>query len=81
MNFYEFAIPVEINGEQLKKELNCAEVYIREDKLVIGGNLTKDEASEGLKNHKPIAPQEPTVADKLASVGLSLDDLKAALGL
>jgi hypothetical protein len=24
---------------------------------------------------------EPTVADKLASVGLSIDDLKAALGL
>lgn len=29
----------------------------------------------------PIAPQAATVADKLASVGLSIDDLKVALGL
>ena len=29
----------------------------------------------------PLPEPEPTVADKLASVGLSLDDLKAALGL
>jgi len=27
------------------------------------------------------APKEPSVADKLASVGLNLDDLKVALGL
>jgi len=29
----------------------------------------------------PLPEVEPTVADKLASVGLSIDDLKAALGL
>jgi hypothetical protein len=29
----------------------------------------------------PLPEPEPTVADKLASVGLNLDDLKAALGL
>lgn len=29
----------------------------------------------------PTPTQEPTVAQKLQSVGLSLDDLKAALGL
>jgi hypothetical protein len=29
----------------------------------------------------PLPEPEPTVADKLASVGLSIDDLKAALGV
>lgn len=31
--------------------------------------------------NNPIPKVEPTVTDKLASVGLSLDDLKTALGL
>jgi hypothetical protein len=34
-----------------------------------------------LEASKSYVQPEPTVADKLASVGLSLDDLKAALGL
>ena len=29
----------------------------------------------------PLSEPEPTIADKLASVGLSIDDLKVALGL
>lgn len=29
----------------------------------------------------PPAPPEPTIEEKLASVGLSLDDLKTALGI
>ena len=37
MKFQEFPIPTELNGEQLKAELGCDEVYVREDKLVIGG--------------------------------------------
>jgi hypothetical protein len=79
MNFYEFPIPLEINGEQLKSELNCAEVYIRDNVLVIGGNLTQEQAAAGLAAHKPIPAPEPTIADKLASVGLSLDELKSAI--
>ena len=81
MNFYEFPIPLEINGEQLKSELNCAEVYIRDNVLVIGGNLTQEEAAAGLAAHIPILAPEPTIAEKLASVGLSVDELKTALGL
>ena len=29
----------------------------------------------------PLAPPEPTITEKLASVGLTVEDLKAALGL
>lgn len=81
MNFYEFPIPAEINGEQLKAELNCFDVYIRENKLVIAGELTQVEAAAGLAAHEPKAPKEPSIQEKLASVGLSVDDLKTALGL
>jgi len=81
MNFYEFDIPKELNGAQLKAELSCTEVYIRDDKLVIGGSLTQAQAAAGIKAHKPIAPKEPTLDEKLASVGLSVADLKSALGL
>ena len=81
MNFYEFEIPAQINGEQLKTELACDEVYIRDNKLIIGGELTQSQAKAGLAAHVPIAPIEPSVAEKLASVGLTIADLKAALGL
>jgi len=81
MNFYEFEIPAFIDGTQLKAELSCDEVYIRGDKLVIGGSLTKAQAEAGLAAHKEIVKPEPTIAEKLESVGLSIDDLKAALGL
>lgn len=81
MKFYEFEIPAAINGEQLKGELNCDEVYIRDNKLVIGGELTQAQAAAGIAAHIPIPPAEPTITEKLASVGLSVDDLKAALGL
>jgi hypothetical protein len=81
MKFHEFTIPANLNGEQLKAELNCAEVYIRDNVLVIGGDLTQKQAADGLAAHKPIPIQAPTVAEKLASVGLSINDLKVALGL
>jgi hypothetical protein len=81
VNFYEFDIPAELNGEQLKAELDCNEVYIRGNKLIIGGELTEDQAKAGIQAHVPIAPIEPSVAEKLANVGLSISDLKAALGL
>ena len=81
MKFYEFEIPAFIDGTQLKAELGCDDVYIRGDKLVISGSLTEAEAKAGLSAHVKIVKPEPTVAEKLASVGLSVDDLKAALGL
>jgi hypothetical protein len=57
------------------------ELYTIGDDLYISGDCTKAEAEAALAAHNPPAPTEPTVGDKLASVGLSVDDLKAALGL
>lgn len=81
MKFQEFPIPAELNGEQLKAELGCDEVYIRDKNLVIGGDVTEAQVKAAIAAHKPAKASEPTVAEKLASVGLSLNDLKAALGL
>jgi hypothetical protein len=81
MEFYEFPIPAKLDGLQLKAELGCDEVYIREDKLVIGGTLTRAQAEAGIAAHVPVTPKEPTVLEKLDSIGLSINDLKAALGL
>ena len=51
------------------------------DAFYINGDATEDELLAAFAAHNPPAPTEPTVAEKLASVGLSVDDLKAALGL
>ena len=47
----------------------------------IAGCSSQTEADALIDAHNPPAPKEPTVEEKLASVGLSLIDLKAALGL
>jgi len=48
--------------------------------LIVSGECTKTEAQAALSAHDGTTP-EATIAEKLASVGLSIDDLKAALGL
>ena len=81
MKFQEFSIPANLNGEQLKAELGCDEVYIREDKLVIGGDLTQAQALAGIKAHVPVAPTPLTAEEKLfAKTGLTVAEYKA-LGL
>lgn len=81
MKFYEFEIPAEINGEQLKSELNCDEVYIRDNVLVIGGDLTQEQAAVGLAAHKPITPSDNSEAKAalLAKLGITADEAKLLL--
>ncbi len=57
------------------------DLYIRGDDLFISGDCTKAQAEAALDAHNPPAPTEPTVADKLNAAGLTVDELKAALGL
>lgn len=49
--------------------------------LFISGCKTQKEADDLLAAHNPPKYEPPTIEQKLASVGLNLDDLKAALGL
>jgi len=84
----QFTKPQNLNGAELLKELKDAGIVAATP--TVDGDLfwldldQKDAAKAEaiVKNHNGtlIAP-EPTVQEKLASVGLSLDDLKAALGL
>ena len=86
----KFTKPVNLNGAELIQELQANGVLITEWPVVDGNNdlwldiAKKDETKAQVvvdaHNGTMVAP-EPTVAEKLASVGLNLDDLKAALGL
>jgi len=78
-----------INLEQLDKELNGKGLIatVADDKttvLEVGlaseNDATELELAEAIKAHKALFV-EPSIEDKLASVGLSLADLKAALGI
>ena len=88
-----FTKPVNLNGTELREQLNAegAVISLSPDSVVIDGegNLLLDIAEKdktkalsivAAHNGTIVAP-EPTVSEKLASVGLSIDDLKAALGV
>jgi len=84
----KFNKPQNLNGAELLDELAAVGVVVEGLPTDDGaGNLilniaTKDEAAAvavvAAHNGTTVAP-EPTIADKLASVGLSLDELKTAI--
>jgi hypothetical protein len=83
----QFNLPNKLNGAQLVDELKAAGVSIIEPPMVENGDLfldiaTKDEvkAKTVVNSHVGI-DKEPTLDDKLSSVGVSIADLKTALGL
>lgn len=88
----KFNKPINLNGTELRQELRNAKVDISDDNLSvreINNDLYLDikaadqataAAVVAAHNGTIVAP-EPTVEQKLASVGLNLDDLKQALGL
>ena len=56
-------------------------LFVENGEWFIGGAQNEKDALTALENHNPILPTQPTLNDKLASVGLSIDELKAALGV
>ena len=57
------------------------DLFVRDNDWYVSGEITLDQAQKFLDAHNPTAPSEATIAQKLASVGVSIDDLKVALGL
>jgi hypothetical protein len=55
--------------------------YVNGDQYFLSGDATEKELLDAFAAHNPPLPTEPTVAEKLASLGLSVSDLKTALGL
>ena len=89
----QFTKPKNLNGAELRVELRLLGVEISDDAnaVAVDGNdnllldvLDKDKSKAtaivAAHNGTTVAP-EPTIAEKLASVGLSVTDLKIALGL
>jgi hypothetical protein len=87
----QFTKPAQLNGSQLRDELRAAGVKITDDNQAVStdgeqnlwleiADADKTKAQEVVANHVGI-DKEATFEDKLSSVGLSLTDLKAALGL
>lgn len=81
----QFNKPTNLNGTELMAELAAVGIII--DKVfdfadgTIGFDTDNESAAAAVvvaHNGTTVAP-EPTIADKLASVGLSLDELKAAI--
>lgn len=86
----KFNKPVNLNGTELKAELNAAGVKIVNSPLIDEyGDFWLDIAEKDEAKAKPIVAAhngtttaaELTIEQKLASVGLNLGDLKTALGL
>jgi len=86
----KFNKPENLNGAELLDELKSAGIKV-DDIPMIDGNgdfwlevkPTDESAAASVvaaHNGTTVAP-EPTIVEKLASVGLSIDDLKVALGL
>ena len=78
----------EINLAQLDKELGGkglnGDFNDPNKKLILpteNSDVTEQELEVAIAAHIALPKPEPTVADKLASVGLSVTDLKTALGL
>jgi len=63
-----------------KQNPGC-QLYEMSNGLYISGCDSQEQADALIADHNPPAPTDLTVEEKLASVGLSLDDLKSALGL
>ena len=82
-----FDKPENLNGLELIAELKAVGLEVEQINDNGNGKIyfeTNDRklAAEVVKAHNGnINPIEPTVADKLASVGLNLEDLKTALGI
>lgn len=69
-----------LDSLQFEKDTGCY-LFNRSGVFFVSNVETKEEAQNLYDAHNPTPPAPLTVAQKLASVGLSLDDLKEALGL
>jgi hypothetical protein len=82
-----FTKPQNLNGSELMAELLSVGLVV--DRIVDNsdGTISFDVEDEEVAapvvaaHDGTVVPPEPTIEDKLESVGLSLGDLRAALGL
>jgi hypothetical protein len=86
----KFDLPKDLNCTQLIGEIEAKGIAVDKSVIpLIDGNedfwlpveeSDREAVTAVIKKHKPVVVI-PTVADKLAAAGISLDELKVALGL
>ena len=81
MKIFKIQSPNKFTNSQLFRKQTGFALYTKDDDFYVAGCETQAEADAAIAAHNPPAPTELTVEEKLASVGLNLNDLKAALGL
>lgn len=86
----KFDKPTNLNGAELVEELQSAGIEVNDLPIVDGNGdfyldiaVSDADAAKKIvaKHNGTIIAPEPTIENKLASVGLTVSDLKAALGL
>ena len=82
-----FNCPKNLNGAELKEELAKVGIIVETILDFADGTIgfecdSRVEAEKVVKSHNGnILPKEADIQDKLASVGLNVNELKVALGL
>lgn len=81
MTVFEISKPEKpTNSTVFFEETGCT-LFIEDGKWFIGNCESQEIANALIAAHNFIPPAPPTIEEKLASAGLNLDDLKAALGI
>ena len=81
-----FDIPSKLNGAQLLQELKTAGI-VSDIPMITDGQLwltitkAQENAAKTIVNNHVGVDTVPTFEEKLANAGISLDELKTALGL
>lgn len=81
MQEFKIATPQKLVNSQLFFAETGFNLYTRDDGFYVSGCETQKQANDAIAAHNVPEPVEPTIDEKLANVGLSLIDLKTALGL
>lgn len=74
----------EIIGDQLADELNISREFVYADgmgNLIIDADITKTAVDTAIENHSPVVKNGATIQEKLQRAGITLDELREALGL
>ena len=79
MKEFKIATPQKPTNSDVFFNATGFNLFTKDDGFYVSGCNTQKEADDAIAAHNPPVPTEPTVAEKLALVGLTLEELRAAL--
>jgi len=75
----KIAKPTKYADSKIFNEESGFNFFQRGDDFYLDGDATEEQLLAAFAAHNPTLPIEPTVSDKLASIGITADELKALL--